>query len=70
MSKTKTEGAGNPAPRKHNPKWQDSTRTARSQKRTKQDDEWAARISGGRYPTLRKLMTAIHNGEIILKVKS
>lgn len=54
--------------RKHQPHWKDSTRTARSQKRTKQDDEWANTISGGRYPTLRKLMTAIHNGEFALSV--
>ena len=56
-------------PRKHNPAWKDNTRTARSQKRTKQDDDWAAQISGGRYPTLRKLMTAIHKNEITLILK-
>jgi hypothetical protein len=53
-------------PRKRNPDWKDHTRTARSQKRTKQDDDWAAKISSGRYSTLRKLMTAIHNGEFHL----
>lgn len=46
-----------------------NTRTARSAKRTKADDDWAAKISGGRYTTLRRLMTAIHNGEIVAQVK-
>lgn len=56
----------NKPPRTHQPHWKDNTRTARSQKRTKQDDAWANQISGGRYPTLRKLMTAIHKGEFAL----
>jgi hypothetical protein len=54
-------------PRKHQPHWKDSTITARSKKRTTKDNEWAAQISGGRYPTLRKLMTAIHKGEFVLQ---
>jgi hypothetical protein len=49
-------------------RWKDSTITARSTKRTTKDNDWAKTISGGRYETLRKLMTAIHNGEITLKV--
>jgi hypothetical protein len=55
-----------PTPRKHQPHWKDSTRTARSTKRTNKDNEWAARISDGKYPTLRKLMTAIHTGKIVI----
>ena len=54
--------------RTHQPHWKDNTRTARSQKRTKADDAWASQISGGRYPTLRKLMTAIHNKEFTLRI--
>jgi hypothetical protein len=53
-------------PRTHNPAWQDRTRKERAAKRQTQDDAWATLISGGRYPTLRKLMTAIHNGEFEL----
>jgi hypothetical protein len=52
--------------RTHNPNWQDNTRKERALKRQSQDDAWSARISGGKYPTLRKLMTAIHKGEITL----
>lgn len=61
-----TNKGGEKSPRTHQPHWKDSTRTARSTKRTNKDNEWANTISGGRYPTLRKLMTAIHNGEIEL----
>lgn len=53
-------------PRKHNPAWKDNTRQARALKRQSQDDTWASTISGGKYTTLRKLMTAIHKGEIVL----
>ena len=57
------------APRKHNPDWQDNTRKERALKRQSQDDAWASEISNGKYPTLRKLMTAIHKGEITLILK-
>lgn len=59
--KEKNKGAGKPAPKKY-----DYTSTKRSQKRTSQDDTWAQMVSGGKYGTLRKLMTAIHKGEFAL----
>ena len=55
MSKTKEK------PQKH-----DYTITKRSQKRTTQDNLWAYVVSKGKYDTLRKLMTAINKGEIVL----
>ena len=51
---------------KASPKKYDYTSTKRSQKRTSQDDTWAQMVSGGKYGTLRKLMTAIHKGEFAL----
>jgi hypothetical protein len=53
-------------PRKHQPHWEDNTASRRTKDRTAQDNRWAYTISHGRYDTLRKLMTAINNGEIIL----
>jgi hypothetical protein len=67
--KTKAEG-GEKSPRKHDPRWKDTTAPLRTQERTAQDNAWASAISHGKYPTLRRLMTSIHNGEIILCVKS
>lgn len=55
--------------RKHQSHWQDNTRKERSTKRLSQDNAWAAQISNGKYPTLRKLMTAVHNGNVILILK-
>jgi len=40
------------------------TSTQRSQTRTAKDNAWAAKVSGGKYKTLRKLMTAIHAKKI------
>jgi hypothetical protein len=54
------------APRTHQKHWADATNTARTQDRTELDNAWALSVSGGRYPTLRKLMTGIHRGEITL----
>jgi len=51
------------------PKKYDYTVTKRSQKRTEQDNLWAYTVSRSKYNTLRKLMTAINKGEIILVVK-
>ena len=48
------------------PQKYDYTVTKRSQKRTEQDNLWAYTVSRGKYNTLRKLMTAINKGEIIL----
>lgn len=59
--KNEKKGAGKPAPKKY-----DYTSSKRSQKRTAQDDTWAQMVSGGKYETLRKLMTAIHKGEFVL----
>jgi hypothetical protein len=56
-------------PRKHDPKWADNTAKQRNINRTAQDNAWANAISNGKYPTLRKLMTAIHNGDLVLTVK-
>ena len=47
----------------------DYTSTQRGKKRTTQDNLWAYVVSKGKYDTLRKLMTAINKGEIILVVK-
>jgi len=47
----------------------DYTSTQRGKKRTEQDNLWAYVVSKGKYDTLRKLMTAINKGEIILIVK-
>ncbi len=47
----------------------DYTSTKRGKKRTEQDNLWAYVVSKGKYDTLRKLMTAINKGEIILIVK-
>ncbi len=47
----------------------DYTSTQRTKKRTEQDNLWAYTVSRGRYNTLRKLMTAINKGEIILVLK-
>jgi hypothetical protein len=44
----------------------DYTSTQRGKKRTEQDNLWAYVVSKGKYNTLRKLMTAINKGEIIL----
>ena len=44
----------------------DYTSTQRAKKRTEQDNLWAYVVSKGKYNTLRKLMTAINKGEIIL----
>ena len=44
----------------------DYTSTQRGKKRTEQDNLWAYVVSKGKYNTLRKLMTAISKGEIIL----
>ena len=54
------------APRTHQKHWADTTNTARTQSRTESDNAWALAISNGKYSTLRKLMTAIHRGEITL----
>lgn len=62
-AKNKT-GAEKSAPNKH-----DYTSTQRGKKRTTQDNLWAYVVSKGKYDTLRKLMTAINKGEIILVVK-
>ena len=59
-AKNKT-GAEKSAPNKH-----DYTSTQRGQKRTTQDNLWAYVVSKGKYDTLRKLMTAINKGEIVL----
>jgi hypothetical protein len=42
------------------------TSTERGQTRTAKDNAWAKKISGGKYKTLRKLLTAIHKEEITL----
>ena len=47
----------------------DYTSTQRGKKRTEQDNLWAYVVSKGKYNTLRKLMTAINKGEIILVMK-
>jgi hypothetical protein len=60
--KTKIEG-GPKAPRTHDPKWKDTTSTARGQSLTEKDNAWAAMVSNGKYTTLRTLMTAIRRGE-------
>jgi hypothetical protein len=66
-NKQEIETPGNrKAPRKHDPRWKDTTSTARTQGRTAQDNAWAQAVSGGKYQTLRTLMTTIHRGEIIL----
>lgn len=44
----------------------DYTSTQRGKKRTTQDNLWAYVVSNGKYDTLRKLMTAINKGEIVL----
>lgn len=44
----------------------DYTITKRSRKRTDQDNLWAYTVSRGKYNTLRKLMTAINKGDIVL----
>ena len=44
----------------------DYTSTQRGKKRTEQDNLWAYVVSKGKYKTLRKLMTAINKGEIVL----
>jgi len=43
--------------------------TERGQTRTAKDNAWAQTISGGKYDTLRKLMTAIHKGEFVVVAK-
>jgi len=40
--------------------------TQRSQTRTAKDNAWAAKVSGGKYKTLRTLMTAVHADKITL----
>lgn len=52
--------------RKHDPRWKDTTSIQRTKDRTAQDNAWASRVSNGKYPTLRKLLTAIHRGAITL----
>ena len=64
MSDEKKGGAK--APRTHQKHWVDTTNSARTQARTESDNAWALSVSGGKYNTLRKLMTAIHRGEITL----
>jgi len=54
------------APRTHQPHWADTTNSARTQARTESDNAWALAVSGGKYSTLRRLMTAIHRGEITI----
>lgn len=49
---------GAKAPRKHNPKWQDHTRTARSDKR-KEEMQAAAELNG--FETWSGMMTYIKN---------
>ena len=44
----------------------DYTSTQRGKKRTTHDNLWAYVVSKGKYDTLRKLMTAINKGEIVL----
>jgi hypothetical protein len=55
--------------KKENKPKHDYTSTQRGKKRTEQDNLWAYTVSRGRYNTLRKLMTAINKGEIILVLK-
>lgn len=64
--KTDTDQGSRKAPRTHQKYWADTTNAARTQSRTESDNAWALAVSGGKYPTLRKLMTAIHRGEITL----
>ena len=56
--KKEKKGAGKPAPRKHDPKWKDTTRTARSDKKVR---EWqmAAELNG--FETWSGMMTYIKN---------
>ena len=56
--KNKKQGAGKPAPRKHNPDWKDSTITARSDKR-KAELQAAAGLNG--FETWSGMMTYIKN---------
>ena len=56
--KNKKQGAGKPAPRKHNPAWKDSTITARSDKR-KAEMQAAAELNG--FETWSGMMTYIKN---------
>lgn len=65
MTKPKNQGSRK-APRIHQKHWADTTNSARTQARTDADNAWALAVSGGKYSTLRKLMTAIHRGEIVL----
>jgi len=53
-------------PRKHDPKWADNTAKQRNTDRTAKDNAWANMISKGKYPTLRRLMRAIHAGEVVM----
>jgi len=57
MKREKKKG-GKKSPRKHDPKWQDNTRTARSQKKLR---EWqlAAELNG--FATWSSMMTYIKN---------
>ena len=65
MTEKKEQGGRKP-PRTHQKHWADTTNSARTQSRTESDNAWALAISNGKYSTLRKLMTAIHRGEITL----
>ena len=56
--KNEKKGAGKPAPRKHDPKWKDTTRTARSDKR-KAELQAAAELNG--FETWSGMMTYIKN---------
>lgn len=56
--KNKKQGAGKPAPRKHNPAWKDNTITARSDKR-KSELQAAAELNG--FETWSGMMTYIKN---------
>jgi len=55
--KSKTKGAGKPAPK---------SSTERGQTRTAKDNAWAQAVSKGKYKTLRSLMGAIHAGQFAL----
>jgi hypothetical protein len=63
---SENEKGSRKAPRTHQKHWADTTNAARTQSRTEADNAWAQLVSGGKYQTLRTLMTAIHRGEITL----
>jgi hypothetical protein len=55
--------------RKHKPGWKDHTRKARNARDLKKDNDLANEISSGKYPTLRRLVSAAKRGEILLTVQ-